>query len=169
MESGLVLDGTLAASKAQSANLWLIREAMTEGQAQYGRHLRTDVSVAISDMPAFIRETDKVLQKAFPDSQLIPFGHIGDGNVHYNVLPPQHLADEEKIVLLKAAEKMIFEMVDQFGGSISAEHGIGRLKQVDFLKRMSDSQRFLLDGLKAMVDPEEVLNSGCILPLKKAC
>jgi len=169
MESGLVLDGTLAASKAQSANLWLIREAMTEGQAQYGRHLRTDVSVAISDMPAFIRETDKVLQKAFPDSQLIPFGHIGDGNVHYNVLPPHHLADEEKIVLLKAAEKMIFEMVDQFGGSISAEHGIGRLKQVDFLKRMSDSQRFLLDGLKAMVDPEEVLNSGCILPLKKAC
>jgi len=164
MEKGLVKDGTIATSQAQADNLWLIREALTEGQARHGQHLRTDVSVSIADLPEFLDTAYNAVQAACPGSLQIPFGHIGDGNIHYNLLPPEHLSEEEKGKVIKMAQKCVFEAVDAFNGSISAEHGIGRLKQNEFLQRLPAEQRRILEGFKATIDPKQILNSGCILP-----
>jgi len=164
MENELVKDGTIATSQTQADNLWLIREALTEGQARHGQHLRTDVSVSIADLPEFLDKAYSSVQAACPGSRQIPFGHIGDGNIHYNLLPPEHLSEERKSEVIKIAEKCVFETVDAFNGSISAEHGIGRLKQNDFLRRLPVEQRRILEGIKSTIDPKQILNSGCILP-----
>ncbi|SDK72447.1 FAD/FMN-containing dehydrogenase [Franzmannia pantelleriensis] len=164
MERELVLDGALAASDTQGQQLWQFRESMLEGQRRYGEHLRTDVSVPISRIPDVVERASTAIMAASPDCEIIAYGHVGDGNLHVNVLPPRGMADADKHDHLHELEALLFEVVDEVGGSISAEHGIGRTKQAAYLARLSPLERELADGIKTLFDPEHGLNPGRILP-----
>lgn len=163
MEEELVLDGVIASSKAQSRNLWLFREGMNEGQAKRGAHLRTDLSVPLSRLAEFVEQSEAAVMKALPDCLCVSYGHVGDGNVHLNVLPPAGLPRAELDAFLYKAKSAINDVLDTFGGSISAEHGIGRLKKADFLARLPDVQAGLLSAVKQAIDPKLIMNPGCQL------
>jgi FAD/FMN-containing dehydrogenase len=160
MEGGLLGDGTVAANVAQTADFWRIREGMIEAQARQGRHLRTDVSVPISSITAFLAEAHAQLLRAEPDSLPLAYGHLGDGNIHFNVLPPAGLAEADKSAMLYRCEAIIFEIVDRLGGSISAEHGIGRVKRDAFLSRSTALDMALLRGIRKTFDPSGLMNPG---------
>ncbi|WEX91305.1 FAD-binding oxidoreductase [Sinorhizobium garamanticum] len=163
MGDGLVVDGVVATSKAQSRNLWLFREGMNEGQAKRGPHLRTDVSVPLSRVADFVRDAQKAVYDALPDCVCVSYGHVGDGNVHLNVLPPGDLPRSEIDARIYKAKKIINEVLDSYHGSISAEHGIGRLKRSDFDTRLSEVRRKLLAAVKTAIDPDLWMNPGCQL------
>ncbi|WP_043529913.1 FAD-binding oxidoreductase [Litchfieldella xinjiangensis] len=164
MERGLVLDGVLASSGAQAEQLWQFRESMLEGQRMHGEHLRTDVSVPISSIAAFVERAETVVAEASPDSEVIAYGHVGDGNLHFNILPPRELSDADKATLLHDLEMRVFAVLDDFHGSISAEHGIGRTKQEAYLQRLPAVERELLQGIKRVFDPKGLMSTGRILP-----
>ncbi|WP_235040462.1 FAD-binding oxidoreductase [Vreelandella profundi] len=164
MERELVLNGALAASDTQSAQLWQFRESMLEGQRRRGEHLRTDIAVPISAIPEFVTQASEVIMAASPECEIIAYGHVGDGNLHFNILPPSAMADADKKAHLHDLEERLFEVLDDFQGSISAEHGIGRTKQAPYLARLSPLERELISGVKALFDPKGLMNSGRILP-----
>ncbi|TQS70853.1 FAD-binding oxidoreductase [Rhodobacteraceae bacterium] len=164
-ENGMVLDGVVAQSQAQARNLWLIREGMNEGQAKRGKHLRTDVSVALSALPAFVAEAEAAVMAALPNALCVSYGHVGDGNVHLNVLPDPAADGPQTDADIYTAKGAINAVLDRFDGSISAEHGIGRLKRTDFEARLPDVRRDMLLALKDALDPASTMNPGCQLDL----
>ena len=163
MEDGLVLDGTIASSQAQSKALWLFREGMNEGQAMRGAHMRTDISVPLSDLAAFVAEAEAELAARLPDCTAVSYGHVGDGNVHLNVLPPDASSGAERDAFIYQSKVIVNEVLDRYNGSISAEHGIGRLKRADFEERLSPIQRDMIEKLKLAFDPNKRMNPGCQL------
>lgn len=167
MEEGLVADGVIASSKAQARNLWLFREGMNEGQAKRGPHLRTDISVPLSRLADFVRDAEAAVSAALPDCVNVSYGHVGDGNVHLNVLPPSGLAPEEIASRIYKAKSVINTVLDTYQGSISAEHGIGRLKRPDYDARLPEVRRKLLTALKTAIDPTLVMNPGCQLNFER--
>ncbi|WP_106478190.1 FAD-binding oxidoreductase [Phytohalomonas tamaricis] len=164
MTAELILDGVLAASSAQALQLWFIRESMLEGQRMRGEHLRTDVSVPISALADFVDEATTVVTHYSPESTVIPYGHVGDGNLHFNILPPPGMAAEQAVTVLHELEELIFDVLDRFNGSISAEHGIGRIKQQAYLKRASEAERELLVSIKRAFDPDCLMSADRVLP-----
>jgi FAD/FMN-containing dehydrogenase len=168
IESGEILDGVLASSSTQSRQLWQIRESMVEGQLLRGEHLRTDVSVPISLMAECVKQSVAAISTVSEESIPIAYGHIGDGNLHINVLPPTGLTKDELSNLLQRLETEIFNVVARFNGSISAEHGIGRKKRAAFLATSSETELALLAGIKAVFDPKGLMGAGRILPLPDA-
>lgn len=164
-ESGLIVDGVLAQSQTQARNLWAIREGMNMGQAMRGRHLRTDISVPLSQLADFVAEAEAALMAAQPGCTCISYGHVGDGNVHLNVLPDARLGADQIDPQIHAAKKIINAVLDRYHGSISAEHGIGRLKKPDFEARLPAVQRQLLTAIKRAIDPDLMMNPGCQLDL----
>jgi len=163
-EDALITDGALASNIAQSQEFWAIREAMIEAQAATGRHLRTDVSVPITSVPAFITAATTAVTDEHPDWQILAYGHVGDGNIHFNALPPAGLDDTDRSQTIKRLLGQIYEVVDRFDGSISAEHGIGRNRLEAHLKRQSPVERSIMMSMKALLDPKSILNPGCLLP-----
>ena len=168
MEDGLVLDGAIASSRAQAQSLWLFREGMNEGQALRGAHMRTDISVPLSRLAEFVAEAEAELAKDLPECLAVSYGHVGDGNVHLNVLPPNGTAREERDHYIYKAKVIVNAVLDRYAGSISAEHGIGRLKRDDFESRLGTVQRDMIERLKAAFDPELRMNPGCQLALQAA-
>ncbi|MNU48687.1 putative FAD-linked oxidoreductase [compost metagenome] len=165
MTDELVVDGTIATSQAQARNLWLIREGMNEGQAKRGAHMRTDISVSLSQLAAFVVDAEAAVAQALPDCISVSYGHVGDGNVHLNVLPPNGSTIEERHEKIYKAKKVVNVVVDKYNGSISAEHGIGRLKRDDFEERLSKTKRGLLVAIKKAIDPDLLLNPHCQIDL----
>jgi FAD/FMN-containing dehydrogenase len=164
MEEGLVLDGALAESEAQRAAFWRIREDLVEAQYRVAPvHLRSDVSVPQAKLATFITEVDAAMAAHFPDLQPIVYGHVGDGNVHYNVLPGPETASEGLAARLKACEALLFERTLAYRGSISAEHGIGRTKRNSFLNNLPEVELSLMRGLKSLLDPQGLLAPGRVL------
>lgn len=166
MEDGLVLDGVIASSRAQAQSLWLFREGMNEGQALRGSHMRTDISVPLSKLAAFVAEAEAELAEKLPECLAVSYGHVGDGNVHLNVLPPNGATLEEREAFIYKSKTLVNEVLDRYVGSISAEHGIGRLKRSDFESRLSDVQRRMITGLKNAFDPDLRMNPGCQITLQ---
>ncbi|WP_187829375.1 FAD-binding oxidoreductase [Labrys sp. KNU-23] len=160
IEAGHVLDGTVAANSTQAGALWRIREDLVEGQARRGRHLRTDVSVPISDIASFLAKTDAALAATEPRAIPVAYGHIGDGNLHYNVLPPAGMAEDDKPAFLKRCEQVVYAALPEFGGSISAEHGIGRAKRDSYLKGLAPAEKALTEGMKRVFDPQGIMSPG---------
>ena len=168
MEDGLVLDGVIASSRAQAQSLWLFREGMNEGQALRGAHMRTDISVPLSRLAEFVAQAEAALAKDLPDCLAVSYGHVGDGNVHLNVLPPNGSTREERDHYIYKAKVIVNAVLDRYAGSISAEHGIGRLKRGDFESRLGTVQRDMIERLKAAFDPQLRMNPGCQLALQAA-
>jgi FAD/FMN-containing dehydrogenase len=163
LEEGMILDGVRASSVTQAQKIWAIREGVVEAQVKHGTYLRTDVSVPISSVAVCIDEVEAALAAAVADGVVLTYGHIGDGNMHFVVMPPREMAEgPARHSWIKASEGVIFEVVDRLGGSISAEHGIGRVKRSAFEKRASPMQMDLLRTIKSAIDPANRMNPGAI-------
>lgn len=162
----IVEDGIVASTRAQAERLWLYREIMVERQGRGGRYLRTDVSVPISKLADFVTDALAALAESRPDALAVTYGHVGDGNIHLNVVPPEGMEPRAVEHLFEEAEAEIFAVVDRYGGSISAEHGIGRVKQKAFLERIDPVTLDLAAGIKQAFDPRHILSNGRILASK---
>jgi FAD/FMN-containing dehydrogenase len=161
VEAGLVADGTIAQNEAQRQAMWRIREGQSEATSHEGYVLRSDISVAVADLPAFIDRVAAHFAASAPGIPVFPFGHVGDGNLHVNFLLPR---DEARIVELKprlSAE--LAELVAGFGGSFSAEHGVGRLKRPELRRYKDPLELELMRRLKGCLDPNNVMNPGVIV------
>ncbi|MDQ0391518.1 FAD-binding oxidoreductase [Labrys monachus] len=160
----LVADAVMASGKAQADRLWLFRETMVERQGNGRRYLRTDVSVPISRLAELVDQGVAAVRGRYPEALALAYGHVGDGNVHMNVIPPADLSLQQTEDLFHGAEALIFDVVDRLGGSISAEHGIGRVKQKAFVERADPVALDLAMRLKNVLDPGHLLSSGRIFP-----
>jgi FAD/FMN-containing dehydrogenase len=164
MEQGYVTDAVVAENMAQAKALWHIRESIPLAQAQEGLNIKHDISIAVSSIPDFVRQTDAALEAAFPGARLVNYGHLGDGNLHYNVQAPAS-ADAE--AFLRDQEKpinaLVYDAVDRFGGSISAEHGIGSLKRDKLEAHKSPVALDLMRSIKHALDPQNLMNPGRVL------
>jgi D-lactate dehydrogenase (cytochrome) len=162
-ERGLVVDATIAESLEQVKAFWRIREMFGEAQRHAGGSIKHDVSVPVATVPAFLKDAHAAVIALIPDARPLPFGHLGDGNIHYNVSQP---IGADKADFLKRWDEMnaaVFAVVKKYGGSISAEHGIGVLKR-DLLPSVKDPVALdLMRNLKRMLDPKGILNPGKVL------
>jgi FAD/FMN-containing dehydrogenase len=167
IEQGCVTDAVVAESITQARQLWHIRESIPLAQAQEGLNIKHDISIAVSRIPEFVRITDELLQKAFPGVRLVNYGHLGDGNLHYNVQAPEGCDAE---AFLKEQEKgvntVVYDMVDQFRGSISAEHGVGSLKRDKLEQHKSPVALGMMRAIKQALDPNNLMNPGRVLSIK---
>jgi FAD/FMN-containing dehydrogenase len=164
LEAGCVQDAVVAESLAQSKALWHIRESIPLAQAQEGLNIKHDISLPVSAIPAFVDSTDAELKRLFPGVRLVNFGHLGDGNLHYNVQAPvgqspaTFLAEQEH-----AINTVVFDAVARHGGSFSAEHGIGALKRDELAARKSPVALQMMRSIKAALDPQGLFNPGRLL------
>jgi D-lactate dehydrogenase (cytochrome) len=163
MENDVLSDAIVASSIAQSKTLWSLREHITLAQAAEGKHVKHDVSVPISSIAEFIGKTDALLQDAFPGCRVVTFGHLGDGNLHYNVSAPEGVADEAFIRHQDAINRIVHDSTVQFGGSISAEHGLGMLKREEIKRYKSGVELQLMSAIKNALDPLNIMNPGKVL------
>ena len=163
MQASIVTDGTVAKSEAQRKALWLIRENPTDAFAQAGVVLRHDVSVPVAKVPALIKQGSALFDKSIPGIRVVAFGHIGDGNIHFNFLQPEAMEGDVFRGMKDDVQTAVFDLVESLGGSISAEHGIGRLKRDDLAARKPALDLDLMRRLKTALDPHHILNPGAIL------
>ena len=164
MDKGLVTDAVVAESLSQARNLWHIRESITLAQAEEGLNIKHDISVPISAIPAFVKETDALLAQHIPGVRMVDFGHLGDGNLHYNVQTPE---GGDAAAFLRQYEPqvntIVYDAVRRHGGSISAEHGVGSLK-VDSLPKYKDPVALgLMSRIKRALDPQGLMNPGRVI------
>jgi len=164
MESGLVAQAVLAQSSTQARTFWAIREGLVEGQAKRGYHVRTDLAVRISDIPALVDRARRFVTLEHPGWLPQAYGHAGDGNIHFNVLPPAGLSEDEARARGAAITAGLYRIADSLGGSISAEHGIGRTRHRVFWAGLAPAHRRLVTALKEALDPQGLMNPGCLLP-----
>jgi FAD/FMN-containing dehydrogenase len=166
LERGLVSDATLAQSEAQRQSLWAIREALSESQKFEGGSIKHDISVPVSHIPAFIDEAAEAIQGFMPGARLVCFGHMGDGNLHFNVSQPIGMDKSAYLDKWHDMNAVVFHVVAKYEGSISAEHGIGRLKRDDMLKIKSPVELEMMRSIKRLFDPLNIMNPGKTIPLE---
>jgi FAD/FMN-containing dehydrogenase len=165
IEQGAVSDAVLAESVAQARALWHVRESIPLAQAMEGPNIKHDIALPVSAIPQFVAHTDAALQAAFPGSRVVNFGHLGDGNLHYNLqaapgASAQAFLDEQE----HAVNRIVYDAVVARGGSISAEHGIGSLKRDELQQRKSPVALAMMRAIKHALDPKGTLNPGRVLP-----
>ncbi len=159
MEQDWVLDGVISQSEAQAQQLWRLREGITESVARYVPY-KNDISVRLSVMPAFLAETQALLGQAYPHFEVVWFGHIGDGNLHINVLKPEDMAQDEFVRQCEQVTKLLAAALKRHGGSISAEHGIGLVKKPYLASTRSEAEIAIMRGIKRVLDPNGLMNPG---------
>lgn len=159
-----VLDGAVAASDSQRQALWALRENMSEAQKRAGVSIKHDISVPISDIPALIAAGEPLLARHFPGCRVVVFGHVGDGNLHYNVSHPDAVANAALIARSAEVNRLVHDLVASHHGSISAEHGIGQLKREELARYKSPLELDLMRRLKQALDPLGLMNPGKVLP-----
>jgi FAD/FMN-containing dehydrogenase len=159
MEQGWISDGVIAQSEAQAAALWRLREGITESLAPH-RPYKNDISLRISALPSFLHEIQTLLGAEYPHFDVVWFGHIGDGNLHINVLRPAELSEADFIAQCEHVTKLLAETLQRHGGSISAEHGIGLVKRNYLGSTRSEAEIALMRGVRQVFDPKGLLNPG---------
>ena len=165
LAAGCITDAIVAESLAQANGLWHIRESIPLAQADEGLNIKHDISVPVSAIAAFVRSTDALLHKAVPGVRLVNFGHLGDGNLHYNVQAPEGL-DARDFLALREEEvnTIVYDAVTRFGGSISAEHGVGTLKRDRLPQYKSAVALDMMRAVKQALDPLNIMNPGRVVP-----
>ncbi|CAM5781057.1 FAD-binding oxidoreductase [Castellaniella caeni] len=163
IEAGIVLDAVIAESVAQSHALWHLRESIPLAEKQTGKSIKHDVSIPVSRMAEFVLGTNAALQAAFPGIRHVIFGHLGDGNLHYNVARGPEWAEGQLLACQDQVYALVHDRVNAVGGSISAEHGVGQLKR-DALPRYKDPvEMAMMHRIKAALDPQGIMNPGKVL------
>lgn len=159
MENGWILDGVMSQSLEQVKNLWRLREDISESIAPFTPY-KNDISVLITHVPAFIADIEKIVNANYPDFEICWFGHIGDGNLHLNILKPENLSKDEFFAKCQVVNQYVFDTVKKYNGSISAEHGVGMTKKpyLDYTRTPTEIE--YMKALKAVFDPNNVINKG---------
>ncbi len=161
VEQGWVLDGVMSQSEQQLQNLWKLREYISETISHWTPY-KNDISVTVSKVPAFLKEIDAIVGEHYPDFEIVWFGHIGDGNLHLNILKPDAMAKEEFFAKCATVNKWVFETVEKYNGSISAEHGVGMTKRDYLGYSRSPEEIACMKAIKAVFDPNGIMNPGKI-------
>jgi FAD/FMN-containing dehydrogenase len=164
LEAGCVSDAVVAENLTQARGLWHIRESITLAQAEEGLNIKHDISIPVSRIPAFVAETDALLQSEVPGVRMVDFGHLGDGNLHYNVQAPEGM---DGLAFLRDNEErvntLVFDQVLKFDGSISAEHGVGELKVGKLPLYKDPTAMAMMRAVKQALDPHNILNPGRVI------
>jgi glycolate oxidase subunit GlcD len=161
VENGWALDGTISQSQQQAKNLWRLREDISETLSQWTPY-KNDLSVTVSKVPDFLAEVETVVHQAYPEFEVVWFGHIGDGNLHLNILKPDDLARDEFVAKCSTVNEKIFSVVQKYDGSISAEHGVGLSKKPYLSYSRSETEIGFMKAIKAVFDPNGIMNPGKI-------
>jgi FAD/FMN-containing dehydrogenase len=164
LESGSVLDGVTAQSETQRRELWALRENMSESQKFEGGSIKHDVSVPVSKLPQFIAEATTAVETFMPGVRVCCFGHMGDGNMHFNVSQPIGMDKQAYLAKWHAMNRVVHDIVMKLDGSFSAEHGIGILKREDMQRYKSAIELDVMRSLKHVLDPKNILSPGRVLP-----
>ena len=161
-EKGLVQDAVLAASLAQAQAFWRLRETLSDAQKPAGASIKHDISVPVAAIPAFIREAEAAVKTVSPQARVVCFGHMGDGNLHYNISEPAS-GDPDFLKLYKPMNKAVHDVVRTMNGSISAEHGIGQMKRAELIETAPPVGIDLMRRIKAAFDPAGIMNPGKVI------
>ena len=162
LERGWIVDGTISQSRAQAENLWRLREDISETIAKFSPY-KNDISVKVSKVPEFLEELDALVTQVYPEFEIIWFGHIGDGNVHLNILKPEQLEIGKFYESCSKISEWVFDLVKKYGGSISAEHGIGMLKKPFLQYSRSPAELEYMKAIKRTFDPHNIMNPGKLI------
>ncbi len=161
LEQGWIEDGTISQSQAQASNLWHLREDISETIARFTPY-KNDISVKVSDVPTFLADVEALVNAEYPDFEIIWFGHIGDGNLHLNILKPPALEPESFLHKCATVSEHVYALVKQYGGSVSAEHGIGLIKKPFLHYSRNEAEIRLMRAIKKGFDPNNIMNPGKI-------
>lgn len=164
MEQGWVVDGVMSQNLTQAAELWKLREYISETISVFTPY-KNDVSVLISHVPTFIEEIDHIVSSNYPDFEVCWFGHIGDGNLHLNILKPENMSKDDFFAECQIVNKHVFETVQKYGGSVSAEHGVGMTKKPYLQYSRSETEIEYLREVKKVFDPNNIMNRGKIFDM----
>ena len=163
IDSGLATDAAIATSETQRAALWRLRESLSEAQKPEGASIKHDVSVPVKDIAEFLRRGCALAEKTIPGARPVPFGHLGDGNIHFNISVPKGGDNEAFLARWSELSRAVHDLVHAFGGSISAEHGIGVMKRDELPRYKSAAEMDVMRALKRMMDPNGILNPGKVV------
>lgn len=163
LEQGLVIDAVIAESVAQSQALWHLRESIPLAEKAFGKSIKHDISVPVSLIPEFVTNTNKALQAKFPKIEHVIFGHLGDGNLHYNVARGSAFTEAELLAKQDDIYRVVHDSVHRYQGSISAEHGVGQLKRDLLIDYKDPVELALMHSVKRALDPENLFNPGKVL------
>jgi FAD/FMN-containing dehydrogenase len=163
LETGIARDAVVASSVSQSRGLWALREHIPLAQAAAGKNIKHDIALPVSRIPAFLEQTGAALEQAFPGCQVVCFGHLGDGNLHYNIAPPEGGDHDRFLRHQDSVNRIVHDNVAAFSGSISAEHGIGALKREALVRYKTPVELGMMRAIKAALDPLGIMNPGKIL------
>ena len=159
----IVLDGVIAESTQQRKELWVLRDGLNEAQKPEGGSIKHDISVPINNVSKFIDSASKCVKKFIPSSRVVAFGHIGDGNIHFNISQPLKQDKNEFLNKWNDVNKLVFDIVESLNGSFSAEHGIGKLKRKELRTYNPKIEIDLMKSIKSTFDPNNILNPGKVL------
>lgn len=160
---GRVGDGVVARSDTQASRLWALRENISEAQKREGISIKHDVAVPVSALPRFLAQAEQALARAFPGIRIVAFGHMGDGNLHYNLSKSDAQDNAAFIAATPEVNRLVHDLVAELGGSISAEHGIGQLKRAELRRYKDPVALALMASIKATLDPRGLMNPGKVL------
>lgn len=161
VEQGWVVDGVMSQSEQQLQNLWKLREYISETISHWTPY-KNDISVTVAQVPAFLHDIDAIVAANYPDFEVVWFGHIGDGNLHLNILKPENLSKDEFFAKCATVNQWVFETVQKYNGSISAEHGVGMTKRDYLHYSRSEAEIAYMKAIKAVFDPNGIMNPGKI-------
>lgn len=162
-ESGLCADAVLAQSESQAQALWKIRESLPVAQTREGASIKCDISVPISKIAEFIARGQAAIASASPDARVVAFGHLGDGNIHFNLSRPANADDKSFLARWDELSAIVHQIAFDLGGSISAEHGVGQLKREEIARRKPAAEMAMMRRLKAALDPDNIMNPGKVI------
>jgi FAD/FMN-containing dehydrogenase len=163
LEANEIVDAIVATSDTQSRAMWRLREGIVEGQWREGANIKHDVSVPVAQVPRFLESAGAALRAAWPAVRILAFGHLGDGNIHFNLVQPAEESKERFLVRTPAMNAIVHDQVQHYGGSISAEHGIGQLRRDELQQRKSPLELDLMRRIKSVFDPDDLMNPGKLL------
>ena len=164
IEAGLITDAVVAQNIAQSDQFWHLRESLAEVQKAEGGSIRHDISVPVSQVPAFLDQATAAVMRLMPDARPMPFGHVGDGNIHFNIVKPLGMAATAFQARTREINEVVHDILLALGGSISAEHGIGAVRRDELARTADPLELELMASLKATLDPKGLMNPGKLLP-----
>jgi len=160
---GMVIDAAIASSIAQSQAMWKLRESVPEAQRRHGASLKHDISVPVSRIPELVERGAELVRQLAPEGQVVSYGHVGDGNLHFNVSQRTGSPSTAFLARAKPLESAMYDLVESLGGSFSAEHGIGRLKAAELAARTDPAESSVMHAVKHALDPKGILNPGKVL------
>lgn len=163
LEAREIIDAAIAQNGAQAAQFWRLRHSISEAMRPEGAQAKFDVSVPVAAIPAFLREAGAAAARVLPGARIVAFGHVGDGNIHYDILQPPDAPATVFEAKRAAIDEAIFDCIDAFGGSISAEHGVGLARRADIARRKAPAELEMMRAIKRALDPQGIMNPGKML------